>query len=231
MPATNDSTKLSLDEFAKINDARASSYSFLSRLFVKEVDAELLDEMHEMKFPAKTGSDDTDEGNRLMVGYLSNIWDGTLQELAIDYVHTFIGSGVDAFSAAYPYESVYTSPRRLMMQEARDEVLAIYRSQGVEKAESWHEAEDHVAAELEFMSALAARTAEKCREGDEAAVERLLRTQRGFMSEHLYAWTGMFTADMRKYARTDFYKALASLLDGLLKSDKETLDAVLGEEE
>ena len=231
MPATNADAQMTLEEFAALNDRRASSYSFLARLFAKEVDAELLDEMHAMKFPAKTGSDATDEGNRLLANYLSNIWGGTLQELAVDYVHVFIGSGIDAFSAAYPYESVYTSPRRLMMQQARDEVLAIYRSQGIEKAESWHEAEDHVAAELEFMAALATRTADMCRAGDEDAAARLLRTQRGFLADHLYAWTGMLTADMRMYARTDFYKALASLLDGLLLSDKETLDAILGEEQ
>ncbi|MBR2834175.1 MAG: molecular chaperone TorD family protein [Coriobacteriales bacterium] len=227
----NDQSQLTLAEFAEINDRRASSYAFLSRLFAKEVDPELLDHMHNMKFPMNTGNSDTDEGNRLLAGYLSNIWDGTLQELAVDYVHTFIGSGIDAFSAAYPYESVYTSPKRLMMQEARDEVLAIYRSQGIEKALSWQEAEDHVAAELEFMAALATRTADLCREENEEAVTRLLRTQRGFLADHLYAWTGMLTADMRKYARTDFYKSLASLLDGLLGSDLETLNNILGPEE
>ena len=233
MPAitAHDDAQLTLEEFADLNDRRASSYAFLAHLFDKEVDAELLDQMHQMRFPAKTGSEATDEGNRLLANYLSNIWDGTLQELAVDYVRVFIGSGVDAFSAAYPYESVYTSPRRLMMQAARDEVLAIYRSMGIEKAESWHEAEDHVAAELEFMATLATRTAALCREGDEDGAARLLRTQRGFLADHLYAWTGMLTADMRKFARTDFYKALASLLDGLLASDKETLDAILGAED
>lgn len=237
MPATNNavnasaqSDQLSLEEFATINQRRASSYSLLARLFWKEVDQDLLDQLHEMRFPLKTGDAKSDEGNRLMAGYLSNIWGGTLQELAVDYVHCFIGSGSDAFSAAYPYESVYTSPRRLMMQEARDEVLAIYRSEGYQKAEGWKESEDHVAAELEFMAALATRTAQACREGNEDEVARLLRVQRGFMTDHLYAWTGMLTADMRMYARTDFYKGLAGMLDGLLENDREMLDSVLGDQ-
>ena len=64
----------------------------------------------------------------MICGYLSQA-DGTvLTELAVDYVRAFIGSGNDGFSAAYPYESVYTSPKRLMMQDARDEVLVLYRA-------------------------------------------------------------------------------------------------------
>ena len=230
-PAAPAEGTLSLEEFAAVNDRRARSYALLSRLFHEEVDAELLDSLHAMRFPAKTGDARSDEGNRLVAGYLSNVWGGTLQELAVDYARCFIGGGSDAFSAAYPYESVYTSPRRLMMQEARDEVLAIYRSEGYEKAPTWKESEDHVAAELEFVGALATRTAEALRAGDEAEAARLLRVQRGFLADHLYAWTGMLTADMRMYARTDFYKGLAGMLDGLLETDREMLDAVLGAEE
>ena len=41
--------------------------------------------------------------------YLKRAWDDSVTELAIDYVSTFIGHGVNGYSAAYPYESVYTS--------------------------------------------------------------------------------------------------------------------------
>lgn len=217
-----------LGEFAAVNEGRARSYGLLARLFHKEVDQALLDELRTVRFPAATGNDRCDEGNRLMAAYLSGVWGGTLQELAVDYVRCFIGSGSDAFSAAYPYESVYTSPRRLMMQEARDEVLASYRAQGYERAADWKEPEDHVAAELEFMGALAERTAQACRAGDEPEVVRLLQAQRVFLADHLYAWTGMLTADMRAFAGTDFYRALADQLDGLLQNDRELLAAVLG---
>lgn len=226
-PATTD-VQPTLEEFAGVNDRRSRSYSLLARLYAREVDRDLLDELRAMRFPVSTGSADVDEGMRLVAGYLSNVWDGTLQELAVDYVHCFIGSGMDAFSAAYPYESVYTSPKRLMMQEARDEVLAIYRSQGLDKSKDWKESEDHVAAECEFMATLAARTAQACRAGDEEQAESLLKTQLNFLSDHLYAWTGMMTADMRGYARTDFYKGLAAYTDGFLTSDREMLADVLG---
>ena len=37
-----------------------------------------------------------------------------------------------------------------MMQDARDEVLVLYRAFGLDKQESWKEGEDHIALELEF---------------------------------------------------------------------------------
>ena len=231
MDTANTTEKITLDEFAQTNESRAKAYGLLSRLYAKEVDDELLEQLRKTAFPVHSGSVLTDEGNCLMATYLSNVWSGTLQELAVDYVHAFIGSGMDAFSAAYPYESVYTSPKRLMMQEARDEVLAIYRSQALDKAKTWKESEDHVAMECEFMAAMAKRTADACREGDEDKVASLLLTQHNFLSDHLYAWTGMMTSDMRKFARTDFYKGLADYTDGFLESDFDLLKNVLGIED
>jgi len=217
-----------LADLAALNESRARSYALLACLYSKEVDADLLATLRGTRFPVGTGNADLDEGNRMLAGYLSATWAGTLQELAVDYVHAFIGSGMDAFSAAYPYESVYTSPKRLMMQEARDEVLAIYRSQALDKAAGWKEAEDHVAAECEFMAVLSGRAAEACRAGDEDAAAGLLETQLNFLEDHLYAWTGMMTADMRVYARTDFYRGLAAHTDGFLASDRELLAGLLG---
>ena len=231
MDTANTTEEITLDEFAQTNESRAKAYGLLSRLYAKEVDDELLEQLRKTAFPVHSGSVLIDEGNHFMATYLSNIWSGTLQELAVDYVHAFIGSGMDAFSAAYPYESVYTSPKRLMMQEARDEVLAIYRSQALDKAKTWKESEDHIAMECEFMAAMAKRTADACREGVEDKVASLLLTQHNFPADHLYAWTGMMTSDMRKFARTDFYKGLADYTDGYLESDFDLLKNVLGIED
>ena len=115
-------------DFADVLRGRRATYQFLSRLFRVEVDQELHDTLVSMRFPTNTGNALVDEGYRMICGYLSQA-DGTvLTELAVDYVRAFIGSGNDGFSAAYPYESVYTSPKRLMMQDARDEVLVLYLS-------------------------------------------------------------------------------------------------------
>lgn len=227
---TRAAENLDFAELAHANDLRAAQYALLARLFRVEVDAELLAELKAMRFAANTGNALIDEGHCLIVGYLASGVADPLTELAVDYVHAFIGSGNTADSAAYPFESVYTSEKRLLMQGARDEVLAVYRSCGLAKQGTWHEGEDHVALELEFMEVMAKRTAEALRASDEEEAVALLETQRSFLNEHLAAWAPMMTADMRRFVTTDFYRGLASLLEGVLATDSEFLaDALVGE--
>ena len=215
---------------ADVLRGRMATYQFLSRLFRVEVDQELYDTLMSMRFPANTGNALVDEGYRMICGYLSQA-DGTvLTELAVDYVRAFIGSGNDGFSAAYPYESVYTSPKRLMMQDARDEVLVLYRSAGLDKQDTWKEGEDHIALELEFEQIMATRTVEALRKGDEDEAVALLTTQKNFLEDHLAAWAPMMTSDMKRFAQTDFYRGLAYLTDGFLQTDQTFLDDVLAED-
>lgn len=216
-------------ELISLTQNREKTYGLLSRLYKAEIDQALLDELHAMRFPVDTGSEAADKGYRLFAGYLSNLWENSLEELAVDYSRIFIGQGIDAFSAAYPFESVYTSEKRLLMQEARDEVLAIYRSQGLDKLDSWKEGEDHVAMELEFIKVLCERTRRALENGNEELAALLLTTQLNFLRDHLVSWTPMMTADILKFAQTDLYRGLAFLTDGFLEADKEFLRDVLSD--
>lgn len=218
------------EELAALCRKRANTYAFIARLYRIEVDQVLLDELKSMRWPAKTGNTKVDEGYRMMAKYLSNLWDNSLTDLAVDYVRVFIGHGLDAFSASYPYESVYTSEKRLLMQEARDEVLAIYRGYGLDKSDAWKEGEDHIALELEFMQVLANRTAEALEKNDEDEAFTLLTAQRNFLEDHLVSWVPLLTLDMRKFAKTDLYRGLAVLTDGFLETDEEFLNDILSEE-
>ncbi|MBR2789496.1 MAG: molecular chaperone TorD family protein [Eggerthellaceae bacterium] len=220
-----------LAEIAQLCKQRADTYGLLSRLYHSEVDQDLLDRMKTMRFPRTTGNDKLDEGYRLIAKYLSNTWTNSVMDLAREYVRIFIGHGNDAFAAAYPYESVYTSEKRLMMQAARDEVLAIYRSYGMDKDPSWKEAEDHIGLECEFMRVLCLRTADALRRVNTDAAWNLLDAQRNFLEDHLLSWSGMMTKDMRKFAKTDLYRGLASVTDGFFHAEKELLDEMLSDEE
>lgn len=222
-------TDTDFNELADLMDSRAQTYGLLARIYRIEADQELLDEMRGMRFPTATGNNDVDEGYKLLYTYLKGVWDDSVTQLAVDYVNTFIGHGVNAFSAAYPYESVHTSERRLLMQQARDEVLAIYRANGLKKGK-WNEGEDHVALELEFMQVLCQRTAEALRDNDEDMAIDTLKTQYNFLEEHLINWVPMLVDDMLKFAKTDFYKGAAQLTRGFLESDEETLRDLLEED-
>lgn len=213
------------EEIASLMDSRARVYGFLARLYRVEVDKPLLEEMKNMKFPVATGNKSADEGYRLLHTYLNSIWDDSITELAIDYVETFIGNGVNGYSAAYPFESVHTSERRLLMQEARDDVLATYRENGLKRGQ-WSEGEDHIALEMEFMQIMATRCADHLRKDqDDAAAENLVK-QNDFVRNHLRNWVPMLTSDMTKYAKTDFYQGLAKLTQGFVENETELLSEI-----
>ena len=226
-PAAQDMA--STAELASVMDGRAKTYGLLARLYRVEVDAPLLKELRGMRFPTNTGNARVDAGYDLMYRYLKNVWEDALLDLARDYVRVFIGHGVNGHAAAYPYESVHTSEKRLLMQEARAEVLAIYRANNLKKEEHWRECEDHIAVELEFMQIMAQRTAEQLRAGDEDAAEASLRTQRAFVADHLANWVPMLTADMLRFSETELYRGLAELTAGFVETEGQLLDELLGE--
>ncbi|MBQ6453287.1 MAG: molecular chaperone TorD family protein [Coriobacteriales bacterium] len=209
---------------------RIATYGFLARLYRKEIDQSLLDEMCKMKYPTNTGNADVDEGYRLICTYLCGIWERTLEELAVDFTKVFLGSGMNAYSAAYPFESVHTSARRLLMQDARDEVLAVYRAAGLAKSDNWKEGEDHIALELEFMQVLCTRALDALNAGDEDKAVDLFMQQYNFLQDHLLNWTPMLVGEMEKFAKTDMYRGLGKLTIGFLKTDREFLEDILEEE-
>ena len=210
----------------ELMNARARSYGMLARLFREEVDLPTLRELQQMRFPQATGNAAADEGYHQLYNYLKRAWDDSVTELAIDYVSTFIGHGVNGYSAAYPYESVYTSERRLLMQEARAEVLVTLRENELVRG-NWNEAEDHIALELEFMQRMALRAAEALGDAAEEEAIAYLRTSYDFLENHLLNWVPMLVADMRMHARTLFYQGLGQLTFGTLQEDETVLRELL----
>lgn len=210
----------------ELMNARARSYGMLARLFREEVDLPTLRELQQMRFPQATGNAAADEGYHQLYDYLKRAWDDSVTELAIDYVSTFIGHGVNGYSAAYPYESVYTSERRLLMQEARAEVLATLRENELMRG-NWNEAEDHIALELEFMQRLSLRAADALSDDAEDEAIAYLRISYDFLENHLMNWVPMLVADMRLHARTLFYQGLGQLTLGALREDEAVLRELL----
>lgn len=209
---------------------RTATYGLLSRLFRKEIDERLLNEMRGLRYRVSTGNANVDEGNRLIATYLSGVWENSITELAADYMRVFFGHGYNGHAAAYPFESVYTSEKRLLMQSARDEVLALYRAAGLDKDEDWKEGEDHIALELEYMQILAGRAADALIRGDRENAIAQLTAQRNFLDDHLLGWAPMLAAEMKKFAKTDFYRGLASMMVGFLECDLELLDDLLADD-
>jgi TorA maturation chaperone TorD len=123
-----------------------------------------------------------------------------LEELLWEYTRLFIGPYK---LPCPPWESVYTSPKRLMMQDAAVQVQELYEQAGL----SINTAEvmpDHIGAELNFLAVLLERTHSEINSKSKQVdmTEKLL-------NEHLLTWSPNFTRDMENAAETPFYRALA----------------------
>lgn len=205
---------------------RRDFYRLLSRLYILEVDEQLLSALMHMEFPADCGDEEMAEGYALLRSWLDSHGGESLEDLAVDYARVFLSAGVAEGSAAFPYESVYTSGSRLMMQDARSQAVAAYDAHGlVFRTDTYHVPEDHLAIELEFMACLCG---ESLAAEDQAALEASLKEQGSFLREHLLGWVPAFCADLNKYASTDFYKAVGKLTRGFLNLERKLLGEMGG---
>ena len=198
----------------KMMTARASFYRFLSRLYLLEVDEGLWSALQNMTFPVESSEGDMKAGYEMMGDYLKANADAdlpaVLDDLAVDYAHIFLSAGVAQGKAAFPYESVYTSRKHLVMQDSRMDVVELYAKRGITPAkDNYHVPEDHLGYLCEYMAILI----------DEGAEDE----QKAFLKNHLSNWVSAFTVDMGKYAATDFYRGLAKLTRGFLLLEQEVL--------
>ena len=122
--------KTLMEEIVAANEARAAFDRFLASLFLYELKDDQIERLAHLEFE-RDGSK-VAQGYAQMVEYLRHRNRATAQTLAVDYAHTFLGAGTYDHVLAPPYESVFTSKQRLLMQDARDGALAYYRSEGVD---------------------------------------------------------------------------------------------------
>lgn len=144
-------------------------------------------------------------------------------DLAADYNRLFLGMSANPVS---PYESVYTSEERMLMQEARDDVARIYRELGLTTPETFNLPEDHISLELELVAILSERIAEALTAGDTETADKLLELTRDFETNHL-AWIGEFCDNVNKQATTELYRCIADMTVETVEADKELLAELL----
>lgn len=190
---------------------RTQLYRFLARCYRTELDEGFLGAMKAMRFPKAEGI--LGEGYAMLRAYLADCGENAADELAVDYASVFLAAGSADGSAAIPCESVYTSPARIYMQDAWEDVCREYEKHGLGKSEGFDDLmEDHLALELEFMAFLTEK-------GDNDA-------QLSFLDNHLLNWINAFAGDIDRYARTGFYKAIGRITVGFLQMERELISAL-----
>ena len=136
--------------------------------------------------------------------------DTELEELLWEYTRLFIGPYK---LPCPPWESVYTSPKRLMMQDAAGQIRDLYGEAGL-TINTDDVMPDHIGVELNFFAVLLQRT----HAGQGSKAEQVKRTEK-LLNEHLLKWVPNFTHDMENAAETPFFRALA-------KATRQVIDVI-----
>ena len=120
-----------------------------------------------------------------------------------------------------PYEGAWGPPQMAGKGPLLADLAGFYAAFHLAPSDGQPEVEDHIGAELEFMSALALKEAWALADNDTAGLEVTCAAQRAFVADHLGRWTGAFAARVTSEAAVGFLPAAAALLVAWL--DEECL--------
>lgn len=209
-----------------LNEGRAAVYALLARCYEREIDEDFAAALS-AEGAFESDDEQLNQAFCALQGEVHSLDASGLEELAVVFDRVFFGMGPRAAQKAFPYESVYTSEKGLMMQDAFAAVKHVYANAAFAKNPDFKEPEDHMAVELSFMGRQAAQAVEALQAGDEACAEQVLRSQQSFLDNHLLNWVDRFAADLRVAADGGFYAHLAAFTVAFLSHDRDVLAEVL----
>lgn len=206
---------------------RSLLYSFLSRSYAKEVDGEYLSKINSTIDMLKSYNEIAEDvmlekGIRIMEHFLGKAenQNDLMEELALRYTTLFLNvSPNDVIKHVHPYESVYLSPDKLVMQEQRDEVLKFYDEFQVGVADDFKEPEDHIAVELAFLQKLNKKILSDLSENNISDAVNKFKSHRDFMNMHLLKWVHLLGKDLMIADSEGFYDGLANITLGFVRQD------------
>jgi TorA maturation chaperone TorD len=211
----------SQDEWTALLTGEALTFSLLGRALYSEPDRAWLQSLaaDDIFAEAPLGNEQPDVQAGLL---LLQDWtlrqrdamnDEAFEALKADYTRLFQGPGK---VLAPPWESVYFSEERMTFQQQTLDVRNWYRRFGLQAVRLYQEPDDHIGLELIFVSHLAQRSLQALEQNDIAAFETLIAAQRDFLTAHLLKWAALWGKAVRSQVRTDFFRGIALLTQGVL---------------
>ncbi len=209
----------------------AQTYRFLSQMMLKELTAEAIAEVAAIEFPEQTGNSILDEGYRLVHRYFNFSAADRRTQLAVEYARVFLAAGVFEKSdkTAIPYESVFTSPERIMMQASRDDVVRWFARDGFAVNPALHEPEDHLSFELEYLAHMNERAAQLAEAADEEALRENLSRQYSFIERHILNWVPDLAVCVRGAAKLAFYPGMLLVIQGTAEASLGAMEEIVAE--
>ena len=211
-------------DLANVLEYRSTFYDLLRRVYLWEFPLELFSEL---VTTAKEGQNEGDPGcsyEAALHSFLRTVpseeLSATHQEMKIEYTRLFIGP---RHLPAPPYESVYRTPQKLMMQGPTIDVRSFYSLCGFQVNRINQEPDDAIGVELEFMCALSAASVEALRQGKQSKLVQLVSAQTEFCHLHLSEWVPQFCADILSNTTSDFWRAIATCTRSFIEQDLSDL--------
>lgn len=198
---------------------RKSQYDVFARIFQAEIGEDFIEALKNLDIPTSEHLD------RFLASCAVPGNSVVAQELACDFSRLFLGMSARPVS---PYESVFLSEEHLLMQEQRDEMVELYRTEEMGVSEDFRLPEDHLAVELSFMSYLCGKSLRAIERDDHDEFTRLEYVQREVVGEHLGRWIPLFAQQVaeRESAYSDepsFYAAIAEMLNEFIVAEVSCL--------
>jgi TorA maturation chaperone TorD len=147
-----------------------------------------------------------------------------LEPLKIDFSKLFVGP-YTLFAA--PYGSVYLDGERKIMGDSTLDAKTRYREAGLDTAQNFKDAPDHISAELEFMYYLIFKEIEAFSKADTETAIDFIQKQKFFLEDHLMAWVPEFAGSITEHAENQFYRNLARATEAFLKENYQVVCSVL----
>lgn len=220
-----------VEVFKPLIEARSFSYDFLRRAFLIEPSLDylklLVQEGFIETFPFREESRDIAKGIHVLKVYVQShkvLTEEECDTLHWDYTRLFIGPHK---LPSPPWESAYLNEERLLFQKETLEVRQAYLKYSFLPVEFGHEADDHVGLELDFMYRLNEIALSKIEKDETNDLQELFTDQMSFLQDHLMKWIPQFSQAIINNANTDFYRGMASLLQGFLTLDLKALEELL----
>ncbi len=146
-----------------------------------------------------------------------------VEQLKVDHARLFVGP----FQLlAPPYGSVYLDGKgRRLIGDSTVDVKQRYSQAGLGTGETFKEAPDHIAIELEFLYYLVFKELEAMTNSDVESALRYLATQQSFLRDHLGIWVTEFADAVERNASTGFYRNLAGATRAFVRQDLDSISA------
>lgn len=137
------------------------------------------------------------------------------EELNRIYTSLFVSGGYGKILC--PVESFYLDNTGLVMGEKRDTVCEIYAKNKLSLAETFKEQEDHIAAELSYISMKNKEILNS--EYAEEMLDDNINQQYDFIKEHILPLIHSLSLDLKKYDNSMFYYETVYIIKKYLEYD------------